>query len=100
MAITCRPFTASKTHRDRASIICVSNKEKSDRTCCCHKNAPSVAGDEIGRTQMGNNIAYCQDNHISWRSGVTRRGRKLLEFVKQMIRLRVAMRSARVTAAR
>lgn len=25
-----------------------------------------LAGDEIGRTQMGNNNAYCQDNHLSW----------------------------------
>ena len=25
-----------------------------------------VAGDEAGRTQQGNNNAYCQDNEISW----------------------------------
>ena len=25
-----------------------------------------VAGDEMGRTQRGNNNAYCQDNEISW----------------------------------
>ncbi|NIL93163.1 MAG: hypothetical protein GTO71_01655, partial [Woeseiaceae bacterium] len=25
-----------------------------------------VAGDEFGRTQRGNNNAYCQDNDISW----------------------------------
>ncbi len=25
-----------------------------------------VAGDELGRTQLGNNNAYCQDNEISW----------------------------------
>ena len=25
-----------------------------------------AAGDEIGRTQNGNNNAYCQDNEISW----------------------------------
>ena len=25
-----------------------------------------VGGDEIGRTQRGNNNAYCQDNEISW----------------------------------
>ena len=25
-----------------------------------------VAGDEFGRTQLGNNNAYCQDNEISW----------------------------------
>jgi isoamylase len=25
-----------------------------------------LAGDEFGRTQQGNNKAYCQDNEISW----------------------------------
>jgi glycogen operon protein len=25
-----------------------------------------LGGDEIARTQMGNNNAYCQDNEISW----------------------------------
>ena len=25
-----------------------------------------LAGDEFGRTQQGNNNAYCQDNEISW----------------------------------
>ena len=25
-----------------------------------------VAGDEIGRTQGGNNNAYCQDNEMTW----------------------------------
>jgi isoamylase len=25
-----------------------------------------LAGDELGRTQRGNNNAYCQDNEISW----------------------------------
>jgi isoamylase len=48
-----------------------------------------LAGDEIGRTQMGNNNAYCQDNRISWQSWELREeDERLLEFVKQMIRLR------------
>lgn len=25
-----------------------------------------TAGDEFGRTQLGNNNAYCQDNHLTW----------------------------------
>ena len=32
-----------------------------------------VGGDEIGRTQRGNNNAYCQDNEISWYDWATRR---------------------------
>ncbi len=48
-----------------------------------------LAGDEIGRSQMGNNNAYCQDNRISWQSWELREeDERLLEFVKQMIQLR------------
>ena len=31
-----------------------------------HSHAPG--GDEVGRTQHGNNNAYCQDNELSWQS--------------------------------
>ena len=35
--------------------------------CCCPPGVPMlVAGDEMGRTQGGNNNAYCQDNEIGW----------------------------------
>ena len=49
-----------------------------------------LAGDEMGRTQQGNNNAYCQDNEISWIDweGRTRRDMELLAFVKRLIRLR------------
>ena len=37
------------------------------RRCCCRQGTPMLlAGDEFGRTQGGNNNAYCQDNEISW----------------------------------
>ena len=40
-----------------------------------------LAGDEIGRTQKGNNNAYCQDNEISWLDWkLDRPRRELLEF--------------------
>ncbi len=46
-----------------------------------------LGGDEIGRTQKGNNNAYCQDNEISWfRWDFTQEDRQFLEFVKKMIR--------------
>ena len=36
-------------------------------TLFCSQGVPMLlAGDEIGRTQRGNNNAYCQDNEISW----------------------------------
>jgi isoamylase len=48
-----------------------------------------TAGDEIGRTQGGNNNAYCQDNEISWLDWTLDRSRReLLEFVRYVLRLR------------
>jgi len=66
-----------------------------------------LAGDEMGRTQQGNNNAYCQDNEVSWvhwqRAGAVqaadRRARRarpaaqarnteLLAFVRMLIRFR------------
>jgi glycogen operon protein len=46
-----------------------------------------TAGDELGRTQQGNNNAYCQDNEISWIDwkGVDE---ELLAFVTRLVRLR------------
>jgi glycogen operon protein len=48
-----------------------------------------LAGDEIGRTQQGNNNAYCQDNEISWLDwDLDRRDRRLFEFTRCLIALR------------
>ena len=42
-----------------------------------------LAGDEFGRTQGGNNSAYCQDNEISWIDWqIEDRGKKLIRFFK------------------
>ncbi|MCH7615731.1 MAG: glycogen debranching protein GlgX [Nitrospinae bacterium] len=47
-------------------------------------------GDELGRTQQGNNNAYCQDNEISWFDwNLTKANQQLLEFVKQLIKLKL-----------
>ncbi|HEX8097452.1 MAG TPA: glycogen debranching protein GlgX, partial [Pyrinomonadaceae bacterium] len=46
------------------------------------------AGDEVGRTQMGNNNAYCQDNEISWLDWeLDQRKLGLLEFTRALIAL-------------
>ena len=49
-----------------------------------------LGGDEFGRTQRGNNNAYCQDNEINWIdwAGVTDDGHALTEFVRSMAALR------------
>ncbi len=45
-------------------------------------------GDEVWRTQLGNNNAYCQDNEISWTSWeLTTEEKDFLEFTRRVIRL-------------
>jgi isoamylase len=48
-----------------------------------------LGGDELGRTQQGNNNAYCQDNEISWFDWKNA-DRELVEFVARLARLRRA----------
>jgi glycogen operon protein len=46
-------------------------------------------GDEMGRTQRGNNNAYCQDNEISWTHwSFDAAARELLAFTQRLIKLR------------
>lgn len=59
-------------------------------TMMCSLGVPFItAGDERGRTQRGNNNAYCQDNEISWlqwKDGDA----QLEDFVRKMIQFRQA----------
>lgn len=52
-----------------------------------------LAGDEFGRTQRGNNNAYCQDNAISWVDwdGIDEDGHALADFVRKLTALRHAL---------
>jgi glycogen operon protein len=48
-----------------------------------------LAGDEIGRTQKGNNNTYCQDNELNWVNwDVSKEDKALFQFVRCLIRLR------------
>ena len=48
-----------------------------------------LAGDEFGRTQQGNNNAYCQDNEISWLNwDLTEKGKNLIALVQKLTELR------------
>jgi glycogen operon protein len=48
-----------------------------------------LAGDEFGRTQGGNNNAYCQDNEIAWIDWyLDSSGQDMLDFTRQLIQLR------------
>ncbi len=48
-----------------------------------------LAGDELGRTQRGNNNAYCQDNETSWLDwSRLEQGANFLAFTRELIALR------------
>jgi isoamylase len=50
-----------------------------------------LGGDELGRSQGGNNNAYCQDNEISWFDWtLDERQERLLAFTRRVIALRRA----------
>jgi glycogen operon protein len=47
------------------------------------------AGDEFGRTQAGNNNAYCQDNELNWLDwSLAEKNKDLVNFVRQLIGIR------------
>ena len=55
-----------------------------------------LAGDEFGRTQMGNNNGYCQDNEISWINWqLAEKNSGLLRFFKILIQFRKNHRGLR-----
>jgi glycogen operon protein len=48
-----------------------------------------LGGDEVGRTQGGNNNPYCQDNEVSWVNwNLTTEDRETLKFVQHLVALR------------
>jgi glycogen operon protein len=59
-------------------------------TLLLSQGVPMISGgDEIGRTQRGNNNAYCQDNEISWTHwNLTDAQREFLDFTARLIHLR------------
>lgn len=59
-------------------------------TLLLSQGVPMICGgDELGRTQRGNNNAYCQDNETSWFDwDLAPADRDLLEFVRRLIRFR------------
>jgi glycogen operon protein len=59
-------------------------------TLLISQGVPMLAhGDEIGRTQQGNNNVYCQDNELAWVNwNLTESQQELLEFTGRLFRLR------------
>jgi len=59
-------------------------------TLLLSRGTPMVlAGDEFGRTQGGNNNAYCQDNEISWLNwDIEEKGGRIVRFVQRVAAIR------------
>ncbi|GIG20472.1 glycogen operon protein GlgX homolog [Cellulomonas chitinilytica] len=59
-------------------------------TLLLSQGVPMIAhGDELGRTQQGNNNVYCQDNELAWVDWDLDEARTgLLEFTQRLVRLR------------
>ena len=55
-----------------------------------HGTPMLLAGDEMGRTQNGNNNVYCQDNEIAWThwDNLSGRDQELIDFTRRLIALR------------
>jgi glycogen operon protein len=79
---------------DNPQIIELRERDKRNllTTLLLSQGVPMIqAGDEISRTQRGNNNAYCQDDPISWLDwNIDERKRALLDFTTKLIALRKA----------
>lgn len=77
---------------DDQEIIAVREQLKRNflTTLMVSQGVPMIShGDEYGRTQLGNNNAYCQDNGITWMNWEwDDRQKALFEFVRKIIELR------------
>jgi isoamylase len=77
---------------DDPGIIALRERQKRNllATLLLSQGTPMIlAGDEFGRTQQGNNNAYCHDDAIGWVDwNIDERGRELMRFVATLIFLR------------
>lgn len=75
-----------------ADIIALRERQKRNllATLLLSQGTPMLlAGDEFGRTQNGNNNAYCHDDEIGWIDwSIDERGKELTAFVEKLIFLR------------
>jgi isoamylase len=77
---------------DNPEIIALRERQKRNllATLLFSQGTPMIlGGDEFGRTQQGNNNAYCQDNEISWVDWEhDERAEDLIAFVRRLTTLR------------
>ena len=76
---------------DDRSVRTLRNRQRRNllATLMLSVGVPMISGgDELGRTQRGNNNAYCQDNDTSWTDWtMTPERREFLDFTRRLIRL-------------
>lgn len=76
---------------DDPAILALRERQKRNllATLLLSLGVPMISGgDELGRTQRGNNNAYCQDNEVSWYPWELDEGKRaFLEFTKRVVRL-------------
>jgi glycogen operon protein len=75
-----------------ASVLALRRRQKRNllATLLLSQGTPMIlGGDEMGRTQRGNNNAYCQDNETSWVNwDLDEDGVSLREYTRKLLRLR------------
>ena len=77
---------------DDAAVLALRGRQKRNllASLLLSQGVPMIlGGDELGRTQRGNNNAYCQDDELSWTDwNLDERRREFLDFARRIIRLR------------
>jgi glycogen operon protein len=77
---------------DDPAVIALRERQKRNlmATLLLSQGVPMISGgDEIGRSQQGNNNAYCQDNEISWTHwDLTPDQREFVEFTSRLVAIR------------
>lgn len=77
---------------DDPAVLALRRRQKRNflATLLLSQGVPMIShGDELGRTQQGNNNTYCQDSELSWVDwDLDARQKQLLEFTSGMIKLR------------
>ena len=78
------------TRNAKIKALRVQQKQNLMGTLLLSQGVPLICGgDELGRTQSGNNNAYCQDNETSWYNWtLNKEQKKFLEFAQKIIHLR------------
>src|SRR5437763_309690 len=84
---------------DDPTIVALRERQKRNflATLLFSQGVPMIShGDELGRTQRGNNNTYCQDNELTWIDwDLTDESKALLGFTTRLVRLRLSQPALR-----